>query len=459
MAQRVGVATRPAAEPVDVRRRTTKRVGVVAALFLCAWAFDAAFAVRHGFFDLRVYYGAINYWAGGGGEIYDYLLPNQRYGFTYPPFAALTMLPMAYVGWHVAIAISLVLTVGASLTVVYWFVAPMARRHGWTPWFAVAIAACLLAVFEPLRETLLFGQVNALLLLLVVADLLLLVRGNRSLAGVGIGIATAIKLTPGIFIVYLLITRRYRAAIVAGGATLAATLLAGAVAPDASREFWTDALWDTSRVGSQAFVSNQSLSGVIYRWDPQHPSTLALLALMLLVLVVWAVRARAAVRHGDEKTGLALTGLVAGLVSPISWVHHLVWAIPALLLLVDHGLAASPASRRRRWLLGLAGVTYAIMCSRLVWQFNGSFETFGGWVGSNAYVWLTLILLASLPFASTVASTPIPRSGQPADSSDQVNVDRRASLDIDANRSRQSTGDGADTVTVGDRRLVGAEHR
>ena len=83
-----------------------RQVGIVAGLFVCAWAFDAAFAVRHGFFDLRVYYGAINYWVRRTGEIYDYLLPRTKYGFTYPPFAALVMLPMAYVGWHVAIVIS-----------------------------------------------------------------------------------------------------------------------------------------------------------------------------------------------------------------------------------------------------------------------------------------------------------------------------------------------------------------
>src|SRR5206468_5889176 len=109
-------------------------------------------------------------------------------------------------------------------------------------------AMCLGGAFEPLRETVNFGQVNMVLVLLVGADVLVLLNSERRLAGVGlgrlagigIGLATAIKLTPGIFIVYLLITRRWRAAAVAGGTTLAATILAGAVAPGASREFWTD---------------------------------------------------------------------------------------------------------------------------------------------------------------------------------------------------------------------------
>jgi hypothetical protein len=42
-------------------------------------------------------------------------------------------------------------------------------------------------------------------------------------------------------------------------------------------------------------------------------------------------------------------------------------------------------------------VTYAVMCSRLVWAFNGGFDTFPGWVGSNAYVWLSLVLAGRDP--------------------------------------------------------------
>jgi alpha-1,2-mannosyltransferase len=460
VAERVRVATRlirqlpSAGERHTAKRRTAQRIGLVVALFACAWAFDAAFAVRHGFFDLRVYYGALNYWADGYGELYDYLLPTTKYGFTYPPFAALTMLPMGYLGWHTAIVISMLLTVGSAVAVLYWLVAPMARRHGWNIWFAVGIAAAFAVAFEPMRETFLFGQVNAILMLLVAADLLLLVRYNRSLAGVGIGLAAAIKLTPGIFIIYLVITKRFRAAAVASGTFLAANLLAGAVVPDASREFWTDALWNTSRVGSQSFVSNQALSGIFSRWDPQQPSKIALLTVVLLVLAVWAWRSRRAVRHGDEVTGLALTGIVGVLVSPITWVHHLVWVIPGLILLVDRALVAGVSRRRRWWLLGLAAVTYAVMCSRLVWAFNGHFDTFPGWLGSNAYVWLSLILLFAVPIATSSAPTSVARSDRPVRRvPDVATLDRKRPLAAAASRSGMPALDDAARAAPS-RRLV-----
>jgi alpha-1,2-mannosyltransferase len=231
---------------VNVRRNIT----VVAALALAVTVFLYFTMIRHGFFDLQVYYGAVNYQVHDGGEIYDWLKLNSRYGFTYPPFAVLAMLPMAYVSWPLAMAISLILAVVTGGLLLWWMVDPIARREGWTRWYAFAIAVCLAAAFEPMRETVTFGQVNTLLLFLVAVDLLWLVARDSRWAGVGVGLATAIKLTPGIFIVYLLVTKRWRAAFVASGTAAAATVLAAAVAPDSSREFWTQALWNTDRIGS-----------------------------------------------------------------------------------------------------------------------------------------------------------------------------------------------------------------
>jgi alpha-1,2-mannosyltransferase len=381
-------------------RRRASRVAAVVALWVVVWAFLLKFAVRHGFFDLKVYYGAINFWVHGQGELYDYLLHGTGYGFTYPPFAALTMLPMALVPWPVAIGISLMLTVSASLAVLYWLVDPIIKRRGWSPWFTMAIVAALAAAFEPMRETVNFGQVNMLLVFLVAVDLLWFVRGRPAgwgrLAGVGIGLATAIKLTPGVFILYLLLTRRFRAAAVAAGTALAATVFAAAVIPDASRIFWTDALWNTSRIGSQSFISNQSLNGFVARLNPVEPSRALWLALALVALAVWAWRVRRAHALGDEVGGFALTAVAGCLLSPITWIHHLVWLLPAVVLLFDHGLDDAVPVRRRRVTLACAIGVYALLCSRLVWPF--AFH-FGGWglLFSNAYVWASIGLLVGLP--------------------------------------------------------------
>jgi alpha-1,2-mannosyltransferase len=379
---------------------TVRRAGIIAALAAAATGFAVLTSARHGFFDLKVYYGALNYWVHGGGELYDYLRPNSRYGFTYPPFAALLMVPMAYVGWHVAIVISVFFSVVGTVAVLWWLVDPLARWHGRSRWFALAVALCLAVAFEPLRETVNFGQVNVLLLALVGADLLLLVDRGSRLGGIGIGLATAIKLTPGIFIAYLLLTRRWRAAALASATAAAASLFAAVLAPDASREFWTQALWNTDRVGSLAFVSNQSLQGVVARLNPDDPSTLLWLVLVVATLAVWAWRARAAVAAGDEVGGWALTAVVGCLVSPVTWVHHLVWLMPALVLLFGRALDARPGSRGRRRLLGLAVVSYGLLISRVVWIWQHGSGGVLGFLGSNAYVWVSIALLLALPVGS-----------------------------------------------------------
>jgi alpha-1,2-mannosyltransferase len=359
----------------------------LAALAVAAFLFDLFFAVRHGFFDLNVYYGAVNYWADGH-DIYDFVREGSTYGFTYPPFAALTMLPMALLSWPVAVVIGSVLTVVATVWLMRRLLAPMIERYGWTPWFAVGISLCLLAVYEPYRETFLFGQVNMLLLGLVAGDLLILLARKSKWAGVGVGLATAIKLTPGIFIVYLLVTKRWRAAVVASATAAAATLFAAAVAPDASREFWISALWDTDRVGALQFISNQSLQGVVARLDPAQPSKLLWVVLVIGLLTLWFVRVRQAGRRHDEVLGLALTGIVGVLLSPVTWIHHLVWAVPAFVLIAERG-------GRRLWIF--AGAAFAVLSSRLVWQYQDDFGGLDGFLFSNAYVWLMLALLVVTP--------------------------------------------------------------
>jgi alpha-1,2-mannosyltransferase len=388
-------------------RSTVARCGVLLALALVAWWFLDRYAVRHDFFDLQVYDGAVRYWLRDHGQIYDYLKPYSVYGFTYPPFGALTMAPMAYLPWDLVTTLATVGTVLASLLLLVWFLSPLVARQGWTRWFVVGVAAALAAVFEPLRETVLFGQVNLLLVALVTADFLFGVRRGRRFGGIGIGLAAAVKLTPAIFIGYLLLARRWRAAAVATGTAALATVFATAVAPNASRVFWTEALWDTNRVGNLASVANQSLRGTAGRLDPVHTSTALWLVLVLATLGFWVWRCLRCVRAGDEVGGFALTAVVGCLVSPVTWVHHLVWLLPALLLLVDRGFAAR--GWRRPALLLLSASLYVLLSSRLVWYY-GPGTRWNVFLGGNAYVLASVALLALLPTsgARPAPGDPIP---------------------------------------------------
>ncbi|WP_079065244.1 glycosyltransferase 87 family protein [Streptomyces olivochromogenes] len=358
--------------------------------------FTATVPLLRDWFDLRVYYGTVDAWVHHGGRIYDYWVPGTTYGFTYPPFAAVTMLPMALIGLRTAIAVSVVLNLAALAVVVWILVGPALRRYGW---YGYALAACLLPLLEPIRDTFSFGQVNLLLLALVLSDAWLLSTGRGRRAGVGIGLAAAIKLTPALFIGLLLLGRRWRAAGVATAVAAAATGLAAWVAPDASRFYWSEALWDTNRIGRLAYVSNQSLQGVLARLAaPGEPSRAVWAATALLILCVWARRTSWALADEDWTAAFALTGLAACLLSPITWVHHLVWLLPSFAVLLHRHRAR------------VAAALYAVLCSSVVWLWFDDSSGLDGFLGSNTYTWITLGLLLWLPVGqSRVGRTPLRR--------------------------------------------------
>ncbi|WP_432836264.1 glycosyltransferase 87 family protein [Dactylosporangium sp. CA-092794] len=402
------------------------------AVWAVVWAFLSVAAAHNGFFDLKVYYGAMDYWVNRGGDIYDYLTPGTPYGFTYPPFAAALMTPMSLISWNTAIVISVTMNVLAMAAILTWLLGPVIKRQGWSYWYAMGIAGALAAAFEPVRETVNFGQVNILLLFLVVADVMVLLRRGHKLAGIGIGLATAIKLTPGIFILYLLLTRRWRAAAVSAATATAATWAAATFAPDASRVFWTDAMWNTDRVGSPTFVSNQALTGLVGRIFNPDPMKPLWALLVLLTLIVWYWRVRRAIRNRDEVAGLALTGIVGCMVSPITWIHHLVWVLPSIIVLFDYATDRSLDQRRRRNLAIAFGFSFALLCSRTPWAFHEKFDGLG-LVGSNAYILLMIGLLFGLPIREPAdtgsgqgLSSEPGRSSGPAveDVPDLVEIDR-----------------------------------
>lgn len=338
--------------------------------------FIATVPYHRDWFDLYIYYGTVDDWIRHGGEIYDYLRPGTGYGFTYPPFAAVCMLPMLLVGRTGAVVGCLLLSAAASVLLLRGPLRELPLGRG-----GLVVAGCLFVMLEPVRDTFSLGQVNLLLMALVYAD-----GGRGRFGGVGIGLAAAFKLTPGIFIGYLLLTGRRRAAAVATGTALAATAIGALAAPRASWVFWTRALWDTHRVGALDYVSNQSLQGALARLGVGRPVwVLAVLA----VLALWAYRVRRATAVGDDEAAMALTGLAACLVSPVTWVHHLVWAVPAVALLARTG--------RRT----VAAVLYVVLCSSVVWLWRDDSSGVDGFLGGSTYVWICLGLLALWPQEST----------------------------------------------------------
>jgi alpha-1,2-mannosyltransferase len=260
----------------------------------------------------------------------------QGLPFTYPPFALLVFVPLALVPDNAATLLMFAASAAALVVVVRWCQDYATRGRAGSWWLTVALAAPAAVAVEPVRTTLSLGQVNLLLLALVLG---LDARGTRW-SGVGAGLATAIKIAPGLLVAAQAVRSDWRAFGRGVLAFVAATALAAVLAPAATRTYFTSLLWDSSRPGGLDYLQNQSLRGVLARHLPDHASLVWLLsALLVLALGAWVVR-----RHRRDPfyslTAAALTGL---LVSPVSWSHHWVWVLPIVAVGVRSGLRSPVA--------------------------------------------------------------------------------------------------------------------
>jgi alpha-1,2-mannosyltransferase len=343
-----------------------------------AWAeAPAKLSLHGGFVDLSAYrYGGRL--VLDGLPLYGSRDPATGLRFTYPPFAALAMVPLAMVPGWLATALWTAASVGALAAVV--LVVCRALRRTVSGWLVALLTAAALAL-EPVWQNLTFGQINLLLMLAVLIDL---VQPERRWSGVLVGIAAGVKLTPLVFVVLLVLVGRRTTA---GRALLA---FAGTVAigfvmiPGSAKQYWTDDLVKAGRVGPPELAHNQSVFGVLTRLLDGPPPTLLWLAvagpLALAVVVVGAV----CWRRGDRVLGTGLGALAMLLASPISWSHHWVWAVPIGLVLWE----------RSRW----AGVGWiAVFVARpFVWPPWGQRAEYG-WspiehLYGNAYVLAALAL-------------------------------------------------------------------
>jgi alpha-1,2-mannosyltransferase len=360
----------------EVGARAIAGIAGLAALAIYLWSRLPEPAAHWPLWDVRVYQ-----WAAakvvGGAPLYARSAP---FHFTYPPFAAALFgiageAPAIYLKVAISIASVCSLLVLSALSL---GAAGVRRR----PDLVLAVAALSLLTV-PVVLTLHLGETDLIVTALVASDVLRRRDGGR-LQGVGIGLAAAIKLTPLIFVVYLWATGRTRAAAVAVG-TFAVTVATGfLLLPADSHAFWLGGVFLRSRrVGNAIDLTDQSLAGVIARLvggsAQGHAwwyAAAALTAVAGLAVAVWAHR------RGHRLAGAVCCGITGLIVSPISWTHHWVWAVPLLVLLTV------AAWRRRSYWIGLAAVLTAIVFSAAAalpstW---GPFG-FGSILSADAYVW------------------------------------------------------------------------
>jgi alpha-1,2-mannosyltransferase len=287
--------------------------------------------------------------------------------FTYTPFAALIFAGGSMIKFSTLCWIMTWASLAAIPLTVWLTLGGMGKRGAGRLAAALAVAALALWI-EPVTKALSLGQIEPLLMLLVVWDLTR--QDKRWWKGAGIGLAAGIKLVPLIFIPYLLLAGKIRQALVAT-ATFAATILTGfLVLPRQSASYWlTGYFMRPGRTGSVHSLVNQSLLGMVARlYGTVEPAQGPWVPLALAVAIGGIVGGAMLSRSGRPVQGWILVGITSVLVSPISWDHHWVWVVPVLGLLAGLAMSARPLSKAGYIvaILALAGVLGA-----WPWHYSG----------------------------------------------------------------------------------------
>lgn len=370
----------------------------------------------HAHIDGEVYQLGAQAWLDGRPIYHDLPATDSglRLPFIYPPFAAIVFTPLALVSKPAAIAMIMIVTHLSLLVTLYvvlrasTFLAPYRDR-------ALLVAAAVLpmaTITEPVKETITYAQINVVLMVLVAVDCLWRVDGERKLPyprGLLIGVAAGLKLTPAAFLLFFLLRRDYRA-IVTSIVTFLVTVLIGVVlAFDGSKRFWLKEVFASSEVdfgpsfegNASTYAGNVSLRSLLSKLQVPEPwLTIAYGTLIVIMLLLALAGMVYALRKRDLPTALCLNAILGLLVSPISWSHHWVWAVPALALLIG------AAYRNRRWPLLVASILVAEFFvlgphwhvpqgggKELTWNFfehliGNAYVYFGvAYLVYNAYLW------------------------------------------------------------------------
>ncbi|WP_415976764.1 glycosyltransferase 87 family protein [Rhodococcus sp. 077-4] len=349
-----------------------------------------------------------------GGDLYGQLPPiatGTTLPFTYPPIAAAIFSPLSSVSLYAAsIAVTVLSMALLLVTVVVTLTSLGLRPRTLVWWSAGAVFAVAVLVLEPVTSTLNYGQINIVLMAFVALDCL--PKKTPWPRGVLIGLVAAVKLTPAVFVLYFLLRKDFRAAVVSVLSFGAFTAIGFALTWSDSVRYWTETIVDSDRIGGPAYPPNQSITGVLARLGlDELPRSILWLALSVVVLAVAAVAIRKAFAAGETALALTINAMFGLLVSPVSWSHHWVWAIPFTVVLAVLGY------RRRSALLAtLVAVGVALMLYPPHWHLGEGRWSGLGWplvdqFAASGYVWWALasiVVLAAVTWTdrATVETRP-----------------------------------------------------
>ncbi|MEE2854914.1 MAG: glycosyltransferase 87 family protein [Actinomycetota bacterium] len=355
--------------------------------------------------DIDVYQMGARAWMDGHplyrGEVLFHT-PIVDLPFTYPPLAAIAFCPFAWMHMPTAsvaiTALTLVLLIVSTVLVLarlgVWSASTALPGPAWLRrlWLGIVAAAASIWL-EPISSNFAYGQINVVLMTLVIADCF--PRRTPWPRGLLLGLGMALKLTPAVFLLYFLLRRDNRAALTALASFVGATLLGFVLAWNDSWEYWTHTVHHTDRIGSASLNTDQNIAGALARLGlgDQERSLLWMAAsLLVLAITVWAMRR--ALRADEPTLAVVCVALFGLVVSPVSWSHHWVWVLPAVLVTGVVGWR-----RRNAALVVVSAVGVALMRWSPIDLMPKHHEASAAWwrqLAGMSYVWWALAVIVTV---------------------------------------------------------------
>jgi hypothetical protein len=439
------------ANPGDARLGRWEKLGLLVFAQLVV-AFGVLVDIRSAFqltpkTDFGVYARAA--WAVREGQDLYTITDNNGWHYCYPPTFAILLAPLAdpypfgphdgYLPFGVSVAIWYafgVLCVGFAVHTLASIVLPGAARGSRRWWYArmIPVYVCLGGIGATLGR----GQVNTLLVALIVAMFAVAVRGRRIASGLWLAGAVALKVIPGLLVLFPLARRDLRplAGLAVGSVVLLGVIPAavwgvpGAVeknrkvvdlvlAPgatgggDQTRAF---ELTNTTATHSQSFQA------VIHTHLHPDPTTRPPSASRETRLAHWAIGGAltlatfaAGWRHrhlppADQLVFLGCLCVLLVLLSPIAHRHYLALGLPLVAGLWLRSVAARPgaAFADRRTAVVLAGWGVVTVLVLLPGQPFEWLRDMGGATAATVALWAFGLWVIRRPAVPAPATEPLP---------------------------------------------------
>jgi hypothetical protein len=268
---------------------------------------------------------------------------TRQHYYIYPPLFALLFIPLGYLSFPAALDLWL----GIDLLLLGLFMALYVEVRGDEMTLGEVAFMIGISCFEflPLIWAMAVGQTSLIVLVLLTATLLLWKRGRDVAAGVVLGLAVAIKLTPALLSLFFWWRGRRKIAFASAIVFAATQAVSIAVLGwGVHREFFLNVV--PSMAGGTCYFLNQSLGAFFNRLlthgDVREvqlvqsgAARLLSLAAGLLLLVICAPALRRAARDSvlSDEIQFGVVLLLTLVLSPISWSHHYLLALLPILSL------------------------------------------------------------------------------------------------------------------------------